>query len=69
MKTLSTELKTGDKGFLNDQEAIYNEFNQFFANIGKKLFELISSVTKHLSNNIEVTTKYSFFSRQLCLKR
>ena len=42
-KTLPTELKTGDKGLLNDQEAICNKFNQFFANIGKNLSELIPS--------------------------
>ena len=35
MKTLPTELKTGDKVLLNNQEAICNEFNQFFANTGK----------------------------------
>ena len=60
-KTLTTELKTRDKGLLKDQEAICNEFNQFFANIGKNLFELIPSATKHLTNNREVITKNSFF--------
>ena len=39
-KTLPTELKTGDNGLWNDQEAIYNEFNQFFANIGKTCLNL-----------------------------
>ena len=68
-KTLPKELKIEDKGLLNDQEAICNEFNQFFANIGKNLSELIPLVIEHLTNNREVTTKNSFFSLQLRLKR
>ena len=36
-KTLPTDLKAGDKGLLNDQEVICNQFNHYFANIGKKL--------------------------------
>ena len=61
-KTLPTDLKAGDMGLLNDQEVICNQFNHFFANIGKNLSELIPLVTEHLTNNRDVTTKHLFFT-------
>ena len=51
MKTLPTELNTGDKGLSSNQDVICNELSQFFANIDKNLSELIPSINEHLTNN------------------